>query len=67
MGSNPSARARSTCARRTWRGDGRTGLPSCQATSHRTSAVDSSQGIRRSDVKSGTRSKSPYPDSQFAI
>ena len=59
IGVNPSASARSTCARSTWRGDGATGEPSCQPTSQRTSAVASSQGIRRSVARSGWSAKSP--------
>ena len=59
MGVKPSSAARSTWRLRTWRGEGATGLPSCQATSQRTSAVASSQGIRRSVATSGLSAKSP--------
>ena len=49
----PSASARSTCAFSTCRGEGLTGEPSCQTTSARISAVPSSQGMRRSEARSG--------------
>ena len=59
MAESPSASAFSICARSTWRGEGSTGEPSCQSTSHRTSAVASSHGIRRSVSRSGLSPKSP--------
>ena len=59
-GRKPSASARATWSRSTWRGDTATGCRLCSSTtSHSTMAVRSIQGTGRSVERSGMQLTSP--------